>query len=68
MKIRVTKTANINPETLKTETKKTLYHLYIDFENGEGEQEKACSPDTATMQRFIEMYKDFDRQMNGGNK
>lgn len=63
MKIRVTKTATIDPETLKTIAKDTLYHLYIDKEDGNGESEVCASHDTDTMRNYIKMVK----AMNGGN-
>lgn len=64
MKIRVMKTANIDPDTLKTIAKDTLYHLYVDKEDGEGEKEICSCPDTDTMKNYIKMI----RIMDGGNK
>lgn len=57
MKIRVIKTANIDPETLKTIAKDTLYHLIVDKEDGEGEKEVASCPDTDTMKNYINMIR-----------
>lgn len=64
MKIRVQKTANIDPDTLKTIAKDTLYHLYVDKGDGEGEKEICSCPDTDTMKNYIKMV----RMMEGGNK
>lgn len=62
MKLRVQKIANIDPDTLKTIPADTLYHLYVDKENGDGEKEVASCPDTETMRNYIKMI----RMMNGG--
>ena len=64
MKIRVMKTANIDPNTLKTIAKDTVYHLIVDKEDGEGEKEVASCPDTEPMKNYINMV----RMMDGGNK
>lgn len=54
MKIRVIKTANIDPATMKTIAKDTLYHLIIVTDDGE-EKEVANCPDTDTMRNYINM-------------
>lgn len=62
MEIKVVKTANIDPVTLKTIAKDTLYHLYV---KKDGEWVEICScPDTETMRNYIKMV----TMMNGGNK
>lgn len=59
MKIRVTKSAEMDINTMKTITANTLFHLFVDKEDGNGEKEVCTSKSKDTMLGYIAIYKDI---------
>lgn len=71
MKFRVQKTANIDPETMKTIAKDTMYHIFVDMENGQPEKYLGATHDTDGAKQRMNDYKEaFNSFMDsvGGNK